>query len=176
MSRIDLGAVAKGGDATPTTPTPPVNAVKKARAKKAVVAEPGGIYDEVKPNLERKDTSEEVESDTYHDQETEFGSDDDDIGERLQQDSDVRHVLKDMIAREGIEGQTDVNQDQAGMLLSAQMYHRDYPDMGFDALSEWFSLIQLSLGRKSRGEKVDVLKGNVSLKPNDNSAPSPRGF
>lgn len=113
----------------------------------------------------------------YHDQEDEFGEDGE-FGQSVSQDSDLRHVMRQFVGMKGIEGQSDFQSDQAAIVLAAKLAQRNpkFAHFGFGYFSEWFSFIQLSMGRKSRTEQVDVLRGNVSLQPTQDNKGPQRGF
>ena len=91
--------------------------------------------------------------------------------------SDVRHVMQDFNGAKGLSGKTDLTTLQAVLLTQIRLlqedYHARFPELHLDKLPEWFEIYRLSIGRGSRKESVDILKGNVSLLPNPNALPVP---
>jgi len=120
-----------------------------------------------KAKVKVEDLSETEVSDlpserAYHDQESEWESE---IKTMVQQESDVRHVMRDFTSKEEVEGQSDLTEAQVNLLTVLKCYEIDYPGLGLENFAKWFNVHRLSLNRGSRKEKVEILRGQVSLTP-----------
>lgn len=104
----------------------------------------------------------------YVDAEAEFDE------ERFEtEESDVRHVVRDFTGGEGISGKTDLTAIQAVLLTQFRLlqedYHERFPELRLDKMPQWFEVYRLSIGRGSRKETVDILRGRMELANTQNA-------
>lgn len=87
------------------------------------------------------------------------------------EESEVRTVVSDFTGGKngGLSGKTDLTVLQAVLLTQIRLlqedYHARFPELNLDKLPQWFETYRLSIGRGSRKETVEILKGNVALTP-----------
>lgn len=159
ISRVNLRENDNVADAPPLPPPS-----KKARKKKAPTPEP-----ESEPESEEMDLT----AVPYVDAEDDFAD-----GEKyVKEESEIKQVMDDFTGNKGISGQTDLTPDQAVLLTQVRVLQHGYPTrpcnrpgcnkthMDLSAFPDWFETYRLSIGRGSRKEKTEVLRGRVELKP-----------
>ncbi len=97
-------------------------------------------------------------------------SDDPFAGERfVEPETDLRHVIRDFTGGNGISGKTDLTPIQGATLTQFRLlqedYHERFPGLNLDKLPKWFEIYRLSIGRASRKEAVEILRGKLDVAP-----------
>lgn len=106
------------------------------------------------------------EKEEYQDADNDW---EDETSKFIQEESDVRHVVRDFTGGTGISGKTDLTPIQGVLLTQFRLlqedYHKRFPGLNLDKLPQWFEIYRLSIGRGSRKETVDILKGKLDINP-----------
>lgn len=155
MARVNLKDVDAGKPARIKKDKVPSKAEAKAALIKTL---------EAMPEVERVIDMAPV---PYSDQ----GSEWDDGAQYTEPESDTRHVVRDLTGGKGVSGQTDLTDESRLLLSQMRVYANAYPGIGIETFVEWFELYGLSVGRGSRKEMADILRGNLPLKPEESRKP-----
>lgn len=94
-----------------------------------------------------------------------------------QEQSEARGILKDMHADKelGLASRTALtSDDQASAFMEMRVYHRHYPQFGWDYIVTCLEASRVSIGSKGRNQDTEILRGNVPLQQPADAANRPR--
>jgi len=78
--------------------------------------------------------------------------------------SEIKEVLNEFTNATDLASQTDLSEEQVNLFTVMHSLAESYPGLGFEKFPKWFHRLRLSLNRQSRMETVEVLRGRLQLK------------